>query len=606
MTIRTLLASAALLTLAGASVCAEEELADPFAMSEPAAQVAAPRPPAISASPPIKFLWRLLVPKTPKEEVHAPAVADAPAVAAPMVLVPPPAAAPDSDPLAVPETPAVVQAEKPKPKKVAKKIAVIPIPRPRPVFFPPVVAAETTAAEDPVDPEEITGSISTPQPTSATPPPQQPETAASPPPQPVEVAEVAQSDDFLAGDPAQLLGEEEGLVPELSEPEAIPSPKPATGMPEAGALPPPPKGEPYELIRTLQVLQDQIAQGSSEALATQRVLRREIDRSFAVAAAAVWQDERNAAAAVTYVLSGGPPMVLRALQTIDPRPAIDPHLIAGVLAYAEGNETEANQHLAEIDVARLAPSMGAQLALAKSALAVRNDPAAAKRFLAVARLLAPGTLVEEAALRREIFIADRLRDATAVEELARRYLARFRNSVYAGNFRNRFAAAVSRIDFGEEADFSRLEDLLLLVEPAARGQLCLTVALAAVVKGNSDAGAFAAERALALAPANSKEEARAQLYRAASMLADAEAFDTAVDAIERSNRNLLGSSDQSLHETVAATIAGIRAGTEAAAPPRQVAVLDGAKNDEVELTPLMTRARDALGATDELVKGMTK
>jgi chemotaxis protein MotC len=521
-----------------------------------------------------------------------------------MVLVPPPAAAPDRDPPAEPKTPAVVQAEKPKLKTLATKTAVIPIPRPRPEFFPSAVVTETAAAEDQVDSEEITGSISTPEPA---PPASQPETAPGSAPPPIEVAEVMQSDDFLAGDPAQLLGEEEGLVPELSEPEAIPPPKPATGAPQAGALPPPPKGEPYELMRTLQVLQDQIAQGSSEALAAQRVLRREIDRSFAAAAATVWQDERNAAAAVTYVLSGGPPLVLRALQTLDPKPAIDPHLIAGVLAYAEGNETEANEHLAELDVARMAPSMGAQLALAKSALAVRNDPVAAMRFLAVARLLAPGTLVEEAALRREIFVADRLKDSKAVEELARQYLARFRNSVYAGNFRNRFAAAVSRINFGkDQPDFSRLEDLLLLVEPEARGQLYLTVALAAVVKGNSDAGAFAAERALALAPADSKEEARAQLYRAASMLADPKAFDAAVAAMERSNRNLLGSSDQSLHDTVAATIAGIRAGTEAAARSRQVAVLDGAEKDADELTPLMTRARDALSATDELVKGMAR
>ena len=87
------------------------------------------------------------------------------------------------------------------------------------------------------------------------------------------------------------------------------------------------------------------------------------------------------------------------------------------------------------------------------------------------------------------------------------------------------------------------------------------------------------------------------------MLADPKAFDAAVAAMERSNRNLLGSSDQSLHDTVAATIAGIRVGTEAAARSRQVAVLDGAEN---ELTPLMTRARDALSATDELVKGMAR
>jgi chemotaxis protein MotC len=416
------------------------------------------------------------------------------------------------------------------------------------------------------------------------------------------------SDDLLPGDPAKLLGEEERLAPEIPVPEGIAPPRPATGAPLAGASQPPgPTGEPYELMRTLQVLQDQIAQGSTEALAAQRVLRLEIDRSFAAAAPTVWQDRRNAVAAVAYVLSGGPPAILRGLEALDPKPAIDPRLISGVLAYAEGNEAEANRHLADFDVARMQPSMGAQLALAKSALAVRTDPVAAMRFLAVARLLAPGTLVEEAALRREIFIADRLKDARAVEELARQYLARFRNSVYAGNFRNRFAAAVSRMNFvKDQAGFDRLNDLLLLVEPEARGQLYLTVALAAVVKGNSDAGAFAGDRALALAPRASREEARAQLYRAASMIADPKAFDAAVVALDRSNRDLLGTSDQSLRDAVAATIAGIRAGTEVAAESKRVAELDVATDDAVETTPLMTRVRDALTATDELVKGMAK
>jgi hypothetical protein len=158
----------------------------------------------------------------------------------------------------------------------------------------------------------------------------------------------------------------------------------------------------------------------------------------------------------------------------------------------------------------------------------------------------------------------------------------------------------------DQAGFDRLNDLLLLVEPEARGQLYLTVALAAVVKGNSDAGAFAGDRALALAPRASREEARAQLYRAASMIADPKAFDAAVVALDRSNRDLLGTSDQSLRDAVAATIAGIRAGTEVAAESKRVAELDVATDDAVETTPLMTRVRDALTATDELVKGMAK
>jgi chemotaxis protein MotC len=244
--------------------------------------------------------------------------------------------------------------------------------------------------------------------------------------------------------------------------------------------------------------------------------------------------------------------------------------------------------------------------LAKSALAARTDPKESVRLLAVARLLAPGTLVEEAALRRELFVADQLRDSAAVQALARQYLARFRHSVYAGNFRNRFAAAISRMNLAkDEEGFQRIDDMLLPVEPEARGQLYLTVALAALVKGNTDAGAFAAERALLFAPAGSREEARAQLYRAASLLADPKAFDAALVAIGKSERGLLGPSDQNLHDAVSATIAGVRSGTEATMAPMKVAGLDNA-GDAVETTPLMTRAREVLAATDELMAGIAK
>ena len=60
--------------------------------------------------------------------------------------------------------------------------------------------------------------------------------------------------------------------------------------------------------------------------------------------------------------------------------------------------------------------------------------------------LVPGTLVEEAALRREIFLAGQIDNADRFETLAIQYLRRFRHSIYAGNFREHHEEAVERLE----------------------------------------------------------------------------------------------------------------------------------------------------------------
>ena len=57
--------------------------------------------------------------------------------------------------------------------------------------------------------------------------------------------------------------------------------------------------------------------------------------------------------------------------------------------------------------------LAGQVAFARSVLETRRDPKAAIARLDWARLLAPGGLVEEAALRREIGLLAEARDARA-------------------------------------------------------------------------------------------------------------------------------------------------------------------------------------------------
>ena len=416
-----------------------------------------------------------------------------------------------------------------------------------------------------------------------------------------------QRSDGLLGDPTDYLIEEPAApAPKVTVPEKLPGPKgggaPSTTGDEAALAAVPLLGTaPFELVRTLQSLQDRMAQGDVQAIAAQRALMIQIDKVFMGAAPSVWQDNRNAAAAVTYVLSGGPPEILKTLAALDPPPAIDRRLIEGVLDYASGKADAAAPLLADIEPTSLPASMAGQVAIAQSALVVRTDPKKAMQLLAVARLLAPGTLVEEAAIRRQLLVADRQRNEADVRSLARQYLDRFRHSVYAGNFRVRFAAALSHMaSLDSEDHFGELDDMLAMVEPESRCDLYLTVALASAVQGRATAARLAAERASGLALAGSVEEARAKLYHAAAVAAMPDLADKGAGEIRSIDRSLLSASDNAFYGTVRATLQGVVTGTDlktigvSAAKP----LGDGALVEEPEI---IKKARAALDATAGLV-----
>jgi chemotaxis protein MotC len=498
--------------------------------------------------------------------------------------------------------------------RVARQPRVPPVPRLRPAYAPALQAGSQAAPAAPqviatkID-ETVTGSIGE-APTDAAFPQSSvavPAAGTTPPPSAVHATAVAPRSDGLLGDPAEyLMDEPPSLTPKVPVPTTVSPPKgmasPAAGDDGAAMAAGPLMGTaPFELVRTLQSLQDRMAEGDVQAIAAQRVLMVQIDRAFMAADPVVWQDNRNAAAAVTYVLSGGSPEILKKLAALEPPPAIAKQLLDGVLDYASGRADAATPLLVDIDPTGLPASMGGQLAIAESALAVRNNPARAMQLLSLARLLAPGTLVEEAAIRRQLLVADRLHDENAVRSLARQYLDRFRHSVYAGNFRIRFAAALSHMaSLDSEDHFPELDDMLAMVEPQSRCDLYLTIALASAVSGQATAARLAAERASGLALAGSEQEARAKLYHAAALATMPTLADKGAAELASIDRKLLSSSDLALADVVGTTLAGVRAGTEldkikvAVAKPLGAGAL-------VEQPPIIKKAQAALDDTAKLV-----
>ncbi len=269
----------------------------------------------------------------------------------------------------------------------------------------------------------------------------------------------------------------------------------------------PADAEPYALVRTLHALQEQIAGGDARAHAAQRGLVAHVAERLAAADPAVWQSERNARAAVAFVLSGGPPALLRRLVALDPRPRLDERLLRGALAYVEGNEALARSQLDGIDPRTLPAGLNAQIALVQAALLTREEPARAAALLGLARLFAPGTLVEEAALRREIAIEGGRGQFDRFEALTALYLRRFGRSVYAADFRRRFEALLLGLDLERDpAKTARVEALLSRFEPEIRRDLFLALAR------------LAASRARELSPGDSPQAERAAFYGAAALV----------------------------------------------------------------------------------------
>lgn len=364
---------------------------------------------------------------------------------------------------------------------------------------------------------------------------------------------------------------------------------------------------PVELVRTLQILQDQIASGSTNAHVAQRALLTRIDEKLTSMDPPVWQESKNVRAAVAYVLSGGRPDVLKKILSLEGLNPLDDTLVRGSLAYVEGREEEAQMILGDIDPQTLPATMSGQVALVQAALHVRDDPSKSIALLDFARLQLPGTLVEEAALRREIFVVSQTGDTKKFDFLSRQYLRRFRYSVYAGNFRQRFAAALMRPEFTRDPGFfSRLVAMLSELEPAGQLELYLLVARAAVSQGQTKAAILASDKASELSSNDKTSANRARLYRAAALIVTPQGFEEAARQLRSVDRALLETTDVALLDSALSMATYIRRSpneTVAAAPSTvSSAPSKDLRSAAQEPTPTISRAQEVLGQIDKLVR----
>ena len=310
----------------------------------------------------------------------------------------------------------------------------------------------------------------------------------------------------------------------------------------AGALaaPPPPdpassSGEPYQLVRSLQTVQDGIARGDTTAHGRHPALIRQIGEKFLAADPNVWSNPQNGQAVVVYLLSGGAPQIVRKLPR--DRLSVDERLFNGALAYVEGRQDEAREILKDVKPRAVPSSISGHVALVLGALLANSDAPAAIERLDEARLMLPGTLVEEAALRREIQLVGQAEDFDKFEFLTRVYIRHYGNSVYSGDFWQRFSSTLTRSSLAlDEHRFSRLSAILERLDRASRLKHYLAIAQTALIRGRLAVVRLAGEQALPLSGDGNADSERAHLLRgtARALTDDYEGGLAELKAVDRS------------------------------------------------------------------------
>ena len=306
--------------------------------------------------------------------------------------------------------------------------------------------------------------------------------------------------------------------------------------------------EPYQWVRTLESVLEEIARGSDAAQIYLPTLISTIADEMEKADNKTLLEKRNLRSILIYTLSGGNSKVIRKVLGSGPLPSPEENIAKGALAFSEGKYSTAAKYLLEIDAKSLDAQLASRVALTQAILVYKSNPKKAIAYLDIARLLSVGTLVEEAAIRREIVFLATDQQFEKFCSLAQRYFRKFGESLYAGYFIKQFAIAASTFDFVPESELDEVADVVDILPDTPRKLLVyLAVAETAIGIANIKLAKYAAQKALLLSEPDSKNRAKAELYIAAADVATVNVSD-ALKMLETIRGDSLNGSDVGLRQ----------------------------------------------------------
>ncbi len=322
--------------------------------------------------------------------------------------------------------------------------------------------------------------------------------------------------------------------------------------------------EPYRMLRSLQFVQDTVVRGDHSAAEMQRFMLGAIDQRLRTADPKVFEDPRNVDAALIYAMSGGNPATLEFLVARDVDGNFDNRIADALRKYLSGKGTLIAKTLGEMVTEYKNDDIAPYLALVAGNVTIAKDPAGSLKFYDWARLTAPGTIVEEAALRRSLAVAV---DANIVDKAsgyANRYARRFLYSPYASQFADLFVRFV--VDHYDVLKPEDIEATLGYMDVDRRREVYLRIARQAAIAGRRDLAVMAADQAKSLSGDGAGADALAKLY-GSLVGVPTDQVDDAMAALMQIPEAALSPKDRALRQAAEAVAKEVLRKPQAPVPP---------------------------------------
>ncbi|MEP9372685.1 chemotaxis protein MotC [Mesorhizobium sp. KR1-2] len=320
--------------------------------------------------------------------------------------------------------------------------------------------------------------------------------------------------------------------------------------------------QPYQIVRSLEVVQDRIATGDHAIMPMQRKLLEIIDARLRTSRADDFEDPRNLRALLVYAMTGGnPATVSHVLSRLD-LDGGNGEIGAGILNYLNGQTDEARTALAPIDPMSLPADLGSFVALVKGSVSATDDPQGALKLFDQARALAPGALVEEGSLRRSIALAATLGDADRFVLASTQYAASYLRSPYASQFADAFVAGV--VTLHDSLSTDSIGGITGMMDAEQARVIYLRIARRAGIDGLNELSAFASAKAEG---SGQNEDPRALLYSSLASVSSGTSDEIGAK-LEKIDRSKLSRDDRELFDAVAAVSSNLTANPPALTPER--------------------------------------
>ncbi|MBY5584615.1 chemotaxis protein MotC [Rhizobium leguminosarum] len=302
---------------------------------------------------------------------------------------------------------------------------------------------------------------------------------------------------------------------------------------------------PYKMLRSLQFVQDSVVTGDHSAGEMQRFMLGTIDTRLRTVEPSIFDDDRNVDAALIYTMSGGNPQTLEYLIAHDVNGYFDNRVTDVLRKYLSGKGLLVAKTLQETAREYGDKKIGPYLALIGGNVLIATKPTDALDLYDQARLAAPGTIVEEAALRRSLAICVDKGMLDRGMAYSQRYVRRFLHSPYASQFADLFVTLV----VGHDHDVKPQDviDILSFMDAPRQREVYLRIARAAAISGKPELARMAVGRVQSLGGTDNAFGPLADFYGGMAGL-PTEDIDQAAKNVSGIDGNALSRRDQALQE----------------------------------------------------------